>query len=187
MIPAQFKESLIDSIISDLPGSEDRNVFDTATRLSEGVLESIQEHSRFVCRAITVHYFMDNQNYPTTCEQDDTTLKSDTLEGLYAEIARYKTGADHGEKTRYGDYYRAEFGPIYQTIASAEVDPEKITETPVWQAHLDKQVAERLIAAVKAAERADHAAALKETAERAEYVRLANKFGPGAGLKRGRP
>lgn len=172
----ELKQAILNALHNNIDGTQK---WDATV---EAIAEAITSNSYFACTAETTHYYQDNDNYPTSRVTDTETLTGDTLEDLYEQIANYRITNDEGEKTKYGDYSRSEFGKIRQVIPNinhTDVYPDEalIAATPQWQEH------EVFIATAKAAkerrdaERAAQLAHRQEVRDRAEFERLAAMFG----------
>ena len=172
----ELKQAILNALHNNIDGAQK---WDATV---EAIAEAITSNSYFACTAETTHYYQDRDNYPTSRVTDTETLTGDTLEDLYQKIAAYRVAKDWGEKTKYGDYIRSEFGPILQVIPNinnVDVYPDAalIAATPEWQEHEAKIAADKAAKEQRVADLATLAAQRQEARDRADFERLTAMYG----------
>jgi hypothetical protein len=174
-----FKEEVIRAIRAPATGDYCLT-YDNAEHIFEMVEEVIANHTTYRCRATRVHYYQDRNNYPVNREVDWDSLEADTFGELLESMAAYSINSASGEEEKYGNYYRAQFGTIYETLSSVCSDVD-LAETKTWKAHEAELAAQKATKEARDAIRAEAAriavAERLEATEKAEFARLSAKYG----------
>ena len=138
--------------------------------------------------------YQDRDNYICTHWSDAETLKDDTVDGLYEQMARVRVQhsirADEDPDARntwagvtWADRYEVEFSEI--TLEVCRYDEDKLKATETWKKLGEAREAHRAQKKIEAERERKRSEEWnkqeRERKDREEYVRLTKKFGGAQG------